>query len=112
MTAKAVMKEASVVGVQLRLDGEKLAMKAAAKPPDELLTKIKEHKAEIVALMRSKQFLAAVQTIWPEARTLRPNGPKTLNSANRSSLFERTTPEFTRDHTRGLSNDFSKHYAR
>jgi hypothetical protein len=28
MTAKAVMKEASIAGIQLSLDGDKLAMKA------------------------------------------------------------------------------------
>ena len=52
MTAASVLKEAATCGVKLRLRSGKLQLKAEAKPPDELLAKLKEHKAEIVALLR------------------------------------------------------------
>jgi hypothetical protein len=41
------------------LDGDKIILKAKAKPSDELLVKLKAQKAEIVSLLAARQFLAA-----------------------------------------------------
>jgi len=65
----AIIKAAAAAGVELTLNGDKLIMKASAKPSDELLAEIKAHKAEIVAHLQSaERFVAAVQQLWPGAR--------------------------------------------
>ena len=71
MTTASVLKEAAACGVKLLLSGGKLKLKAEAKPPDELLAKLKEHKAGIVALLRQEADEAASAATsrpswWPE----------------------------------------------
>jgi hypothetical protein len=70
MKAAVIIKDAAAAGVQINLDGDKITLKAKAKPSDELLVKLKAQKAEIVSLLAACKFLAAVRTIWPEARFL------------------------------------------
>jgi TubC N-terminal docking domain len=52
MSAANLIKEASRAGVWIGLDGDKLALRASAKPPDELIARLKASKAELVALLR------------------------------------------------------------
>jgi TubC N-terminal docking domain len=52
MSAVTLIREAAKSGVWVGLNGGNLALKAAAKPPDVLLAKLKANKAEIVALLR------------------------------------------------------------
>jgi hypothetical protein len=54
LTALAIIKEAAALGVRVNLNGDSLALKAATKPPADLLAKLKQHKAEIVALLRQE----------------------------------------------------------
>ncbi len=54
MSAQAVLKEAADSGVRVNLNGDRLALKAAASPPASLLAKLKQHKAEIVAALRQE----------------------------------------------------------
>jgi TubC N-terminal docking domain len=70
MIAADIIKDAAAAGVQISLDGDKITLRAKAKPSDELLVKLKAQKAEIVSLLAARQFLAATRTIWPEARFL------------------------------------------
>lgn len=60
MSAASLIAAAANASIELRLDGDGLRMKATTKPPDELITKIREHKVEIVALLHS----GAVQPAW------------------------------------------------
>lgn len=52
MSALTVLKDAADSGVRLALKGDNLALKAAVRPPSELIERQREHKAEIVALLR------------------------------------------------------------
>ena len=71
MTAAGVLKEAADCGVCVNLNGGRLQLKAETKPPDELVAKLKQHKAEIVALLRQEVDEAASAATsrpswWPE----------------------------------------------
>src|SRR5208337_4993733 len=61
MSALAIIKEAADCGVRVHLKGEGLALRAATKPSASLLAKLKQHKAEIVALLRQEADVA-----WPK----------------------------------------------
>jgi TubC N-terminal docking domain len=52
MSAVEALKAARAAGVELALDGDDLALKAASAPPAAVLDALSRHKAEIVALLR------------------------------------------------------------
>ena len=52
MSAVALIREAARSGVWVGLDGDRLALRARARPPDDLLDKLRRNKPEIVALLR------------------------------------------------------------
>jgi hypothetical protein len=52
MSAVEALKVARVAGVELALDGDDLALKAASAPPAAVLDALSRHKAEIVVLLR------------------------------------------------------------
>jgi TubC N-terminal docking domain len=53
LSAQTILKQAADFGVKLTLDGDQIAFKAPRKVPPALLANIKEHKAEIIAILRS-----------------------------------------------------------
>jgi hypothetical protein len=52
MSAVTLIREAEKSGVWVGLNDDRLALRAKAKPPDELLTKLKANKPEIIELLR------------------------------------------------------------
>ena len=62
MSAVTLIREAAKSGVWVGLSGGNLALKAPAKPPDELFARVKPDKAEIVALLR--QAASSVNNNW------------------------------------------------
>lgn len=76
MSAATLIREAANAGVSIRLDGDKLALKAQVKPPGDLLDKIKASKPEIVALLR--------QAASPDARNSAVEG--TMPDTQRGSV--------------------------
>jgi TubC N-terminal docking domain len=52
LSALAIIKEAADAGLRLQLEGERLTFRAKAKPSDALLSKLKQHKLEIVELLQ------------------------------------------------------------
>jgi hypothetical protein len=52
MSAVKALKAARAAGVELTLDGDDLALKAASAPPAAVLDALSRHKAEIVVLLR------------------------------------------------------------
>jgi hypothetical protein len=54
MSAAAILRDAAECGVVLSLNGADVAFKAAIRPPPELLARLREHKAEIVALLAAE----------------------------------------------------------
>jgi hypothetical protein len=52
MNARTIISEAIERGISLSLNRGNLALKAAAKPPDDLLDRLRRNKPEIVALLR------------------------------------------------------------
>jgi hypothetical protein len=52
MSAVEALKAARAAGVELALDGDDLALKAASAPPAAVLDALSRHKAQIVALLR------------------------------------------------------------
>ena len=52
MSAVEALKAARAAGVELALNGDNLALKAASAPPAAVLDALSRHKAEIVALLR------------------------------------------------------------
>jgi len=52
MSVAAALKAARAAGVELALDGDDLALKAASAPPAPVLDALSRHKAEIMALLR------------------------------------------------------------
>jgi hypothetical protein len=55
MTAAQILETARAVGIEIQLDAGDLLLKAASKPPAEMLDVLLRHKAEIVALLRPGQ---------------------------------------------------------
>ncbi len=58
MSALAVIKEAAKCGVRLGLNGDSLALKASAKPPDDLLANLRKYKCQIVTILRQDAGVA------------------------------------------------------
>jgi hypothetical protein len=52
LNARAILKQAESAGIKLNLNGDKLAIECAAKPPDGLLDAIKAERDSIVARVR------------------------------------------------------------
>lgn len=52
--ALGILKRAQAAGLTLTADGDQLRLKAARKPEGELLEALKEHKAELLALLRAE----------------------------------------------------------
>jgi hypothetical protein len=52
MSAVEALKAARAAGVELALDGDDLALKAASAPPAAVLDALSRHKAEIMVLLR------------------------------------------------------------
>jgi hypothetical protein len=52
MSAVEALKAARAAGIELALDGDDLALKAASAPPAAVLDALSRHKAEIVVLLR------------------------------------------------------------
>jgi hypothetical protein len=74
MSAIQALAAARAAGVRIRVDGESLIVKGALA---DIIDVLKQHKPEVIALLRNHEeaaeaFLAAIQTIWPEARVLTP----------------------------------------
>jgi hypothetical protein len=65
----ALLQDAADSGVRISLRGSNLALKAAVKPPPELLASLRTHKAEIVALLRKGMCAAPAEPVSP-----RPEG--------------------------------------
>ena len=106
MKAAVIIKDAAAAGVQISLDGDKITLKAKAKPSDELLVKLKAQKAEIVSLLAARQFLAAVRTIWPEARFLtEAERAEDTQFREQMILLREETRRSTRTQRHGLAND-------
>ena len=55
MSAVEALKAARAAGVELALDGDDLALKAASAPPTVVLDALSQRKAEIVAVLRSAE---------------------------------------------------------
>jgi hypothetical protein len=53
MSAAAVLRAARAAGVELAIDGNDLLLDAAAVPPAVVLDALRQHKAEVVAMLRS-----------------------------------------------------------
>jgi TubC N-terminal docking domain len=53
LSAANLIREASRHGVWVGLNGDKLALRAPAKPPDELIARLKANKPYIIALLRN-----------------------------------------------------------
>jgi hypothetical protein len=51
LNARAVISQVIERGISLSLNGGNLTVKAATKPPDDLLARIKAHKNNIVAIL-------------------------------------------------------------
>jgi hypothetical protein len=69
-TCAAIIEAAAAAEVSFKLDGDRLLMKAPKKPPEELLERVRQHKPAVIAALRAEQFLAAIRTIWHDARML------------------------------------------
>ena len=52
MSALVALQSAAHWGVSLKLNDDKISFKARVRPPPELLDALREHKAEIIALLR------------------------------------------------------------
>jgi len=59
MSAVEALDAARSAGVKLRIDGGKLALRADAKPPHEVVEQLKRHKADIIVLLRQQHCLRA-----------------------------------------------------
>jgi hypothetical protein len=53
MSAAAVLRAARAAGVELAIDGNDLLLEAASEPPAVVLDALRQHKAEVVAMLRS-----------------------------------------------------------
>jgi hypothetical protein len=53
LSAAAALAAAKAAGIQVRLNGDRLTLNARDKPSPDLLRKLRDHKAEIVAMLES-----------------------------------------------------------
>ena len=65
MSLIALLQDAADTGVRISLRGSNLALKAAVKPPPQLIAELRAHKAEIVALLRERMCAAPAQPVSP-----------------------------------------------
>jgi hypothetical protein len=65
-TTRLILEEAEAAGVTIRLDGDKVRLKATVKPADDLLAKIRANKTSIVDLLKVR---AAQPKADPAGRT-------------------------------------------
>ena len=75
MTAIQALSYLRERGVTAELDGGDLVLSGADDLSAKAIERLREMKAEIVTLLQeeaAESFLAAIQTIWPEARMLTP----------------------------------------
>jgi len=63
MSSAEALRAARAAGIQIEIDGDDLVLEAAARPPDELLAKLKQHKAEIVALLQPGTERTATEAV-------------------------------------------------
>jgi hypothetical protein len=75
LSALAFIKQAADCGVRASPNGDSLALKAATKPSASFLAKLKQHKAEIVALLR--QHAAALPQANAGYRMMTDGKPST-----------------------------------
>jgi len=54
LSALAIIQKAAECGISLSLNGDNVAFKASAKPSPDMLAALKQHKPEIVALLRQE----------------------------------------------------------
>jgi hypothetical protein len=59
MNARTIISEAMERGISLSLSGGNVTLKSAAKPPDDLLARIKAHKDNIVAILKQEAAVSA-----------------------------------------------------
>jgi hypothetical protein len=78
MSAGALLAEAGAAGVALRLD-DAGAVRATGKLPPALLARLREHRAELVGLLRREAALAPILAAFPGAEVaFRPIAPVPL----------------------------------
>lgn len=53
MSAQAVLKALETLGCKARVDGDQLHLSANAPPPAELLERVRQHKAQLIELLRA-----------------------------------------------------------
>ena len=53
--ARVALNAAKAAGVSVKLNGGKLSLKASGPPPEAVVAALKNHKAEIVALLKAEQ---------------------------------------------------------
>jgi hypothetical protein len=98
MSARGILKQADQLGVRLILNGDNLAWKAGTKPPDCFLAGLKEHKPEIIALLRSDQSpepdAAAIAAEQAEIDKVeeRVQAELKLLRADNAAIYARQTP--------------------
>jgi hypothetical protein len=80
LSALAIIKEAADCGVRINLNGDRLALNAVTKPSASLLAKLKQHKAEIVAVLLQEAGIA-----WPE--------PDEVDLEERKAMAMASVPE-------------------
>jgi hypothetical protein len=54
MNAGLVLSKARAAGIEVTVDGDSLVLRAAAKPPDNLIAVLSQHKPEILRLLRDR----------------------------------------------------------
>jgi hypothetical protein len=63
VSATSALAVARAAGVRLRLDGDTFKMSAATKPDQSVIDELRRHKSEIVALLRSAPYSAALERL-------------------------------------------------
>jgi len=81
LNAWTIISEVIERGIILSLNGGNLALKGAAKPPDDLLARIKAHKNNIVAILKQ------------EAAVVSPPNPDKAEIEERKGLASDSVPE-------------------
>ena len=68
MSLIALLQDAAESGVRISLRGSNLALKAAVKPPPQLVAELRAHKAEIVDLLRKGLCGAPAEPASPHSK--------------------------------------------
>jgi hypothetical protein len=92
MKAAALLRDCARAGISVKLEGQSLRLKADRPPPAEIITAIKAHKAELIALLITPPPPPSVADFEERASILEESGELCRAEANKAAALDMGYP--------------------